>query len=123
MMRETERWKDGEAAVRSQGEKMSDWLVLPIVVGQLLMGVPQTNWIPFMSREGGFVLTMPGEPVEHVMPLETPNGRIDQHQFVVQPAGGTRAYYVSYQNQSAVAARRPAQVMLAGSVNGFRKLA
>jgi hypothetical protein len=102
---------------------MRNWLALPLVVGPLLLGCARLNWVPFRSPEGGFVLTMPGEPREQIRPLQTVNGRIDLHSFATQPTGGTRAYLVSYENQSTVAASKPAQLMLAGCVNAFKKLA
>ena len=108
---------------------MRKWFVIPIllliylIAERLLVRAIPLDWKPFTSREGAFVVTMPGEPREKVVPLQTANGPVDLHCFVTQPVGGTRAYLACYQIQSAVAASRPAQLMLAGSVNAFKKMA
>src|SRR2546430_995897 len=60
----------GAPALLLGGRFMSIWLALS-TIASLLLGTPQLNWIPFPSRVGGFVVTMPDTPRERVKTLMT----------------------------------------------------
>jgi len=96
---------------------MNIWLALS-TIASLLLGTPQLNWIPFHSRDGRFVVTMPDTPRERVKTIMTVHGPIAMHEFIARPNGSPAGYLISYNTLSPAAARRPVDITLNGVVNG-----
>ncbi len=53
-----------------------------------------SDWKEFKSAEGGFSVSMPGDPQTESEPMDTDAGRVEIHSFFIDSDLGT--YYVSY---------------------------
>jgi hypothetical protein len=68
-------------------------LTLPLVLGG---AQDPAEWKPFVSKKGGFSVTLPAEPTEQVQTVKTPAGPVDVVLYLIDGKKDTVSYVVGY---------------------------
>jgi len=82
---------------------------------------PIAGLIPFVSKEGGFSVKMPGEPKASAEDIDTAVGKVALHMFTVETNSGNDAYMIEYSDFSIVPdAASAIDAAINGQVGSFK---